>query len=413
MGHPMPHSLFLLHPKSNLIEAQLKIPIKELQLAFQYDLTSNPDDSIQRFQSEISAYIQSHLHIISDSKNWVVHINDISVSKDEQIATGEYYELVVNLNLIPPTENNLNQFTLRYDGVVHQVVTHKIFVNLTKDWKSGELSPTEMTLGIIELDIANNTVKPLDISLVQNSWWTGFKTMVKLGMHHIAEGIDHLLFLLILLLTAPLIEKKRDWQNLRNPSQGLKNILKITLAFTIGHSISLILATYNLVSLPSQPVEVIIAISILITAIHAIKPIFAGREIYVAVGFGLIHGLAFATLLQEFTLDQESLATSLLGFNVGIELMQILIILLVIPWLLFLSGYRIYRFVRISISIFALLASVIWAIERVTLKKTEFSSVLDAMSQHAILLVPLLMLLSLATYFFGTKVFSQKSQEVL
>ena len=93
-------------------------------------------------------------------------------------------------------------------------------------------------------------------------------------MRHIAEGTDHLLFLLALLLPAPLIVIGSRWAGFAEVRSSLLQILKIVTAFTIGHSITLMLAASGLVRLPSRPIEVLIAFSILISAIHALRPIF-------------------------------------------------------------------------------------------------------------------------------------------
>ncbi len=102
-------------------------------------------------------------------------------------------------------------------------------------------------------------------------------------------------------------------------------------AFTIGHSITLIGGAFFGWALPSRPVEVLIAISILVSAIHACRPLFPGREAWVAGGFGLVHGLAFATLIGRFGLEPLQKAQSILGFNLGIELVQLGVVLAILP----------------------------------------------------------------------------------
>ena len=139
-------------------------------------------------------------------------------------------------------------------------------------------------------------------------WWTnvrgsisalGFVSIFRLGMRHIAEGTDHLLFLLILLLPAPLIVVGSRWAGLADMRSSVLRILKIVTAFTLGHSITLALAAFGIVRVPSRPIEVLIAVSILVSAIHALRPIFPGKEAAIAAFFGLIHGLAFAATLSR------------------------------------------------------------------------------------------------------------------
>ena len=144
-------------------------------------------------------------------------------------------------------------------------------------------------------------------------------------MRHIAEGTDHLLFLLVLLLPAPLLlTKGRRWGGFGGVGYSLRRLLLIVTAFTLGHSFTLLLGALGWVRLPSQPVEVLIAVSILVSAGHAVRPLFPGREAWVAAGFGLVHGLAFASTLANLHLEAGPMALSILGFNLGIELMQLL-----------------------------------------------------------------------------------------
>lgn len=92
--------------------------------------------------------------------------------------------------------------------------------------------------------------------------------------------------------------------------------------------------------------EVLIAVSILVSAVQAVHPLFSGREHLMAAGFGLVHGLAFATVLAGMGFDSGALAMSILGFNLGIEAMQAAVVLLVLPWLLLWSrapGFTVLR----------------------------------------------------------------------
>jgi hypothetical protein len=143
-------------------------------------------------------------------------------------------------------------------------------------------------------------------------------------------------------------------------------LLWIVTAFTLGHSLTLLLGALGWVRLPSQPVEVLIAVSILVSAVHAVRPLFPGREAWVAAGFGLVHGLAFAGTLSNLNLDAGPMALSILGFNVGIELMQLFVIALTIPWLIMLSQTAAYQWIRLGGAGLAAIAAGAWIAERIT-----------------------------------------------
>ncbi|MGA7411788.1 MAG: HupE/UreJ family protein, partial [Bryobacteraceae bacterium] len=116
-------------------------------------------------------------------------------------------------------------------------------------------------------------------------WFRAFAGMYRLGLRHIAEGTDHLLFLLTLLLPAPLLAVGSRWAGSAGVHHSLLQIMKIVTAFTVGHSITLALAAWGLIRVPGRPIEALIAVSILVSAIHALRPLFPGREAVVASFF--------------------------------------------------------------------------------------------------------------------------------
>ncbi|MGB0132440.1 HupE/UreJ family protein [Dokdonella sp.] len=137
-----------------------------------------------------------------------------------------------------------------------------------------------------------------------------------LGVEHILGGIDHLLFVLALLLIV----------------RGAKRILLTITAFTVAHSITLVLATLGWVHVPGPPVEAIIALSIVFVAaevVHGLqgKPGLTARAPWVvAFAFGLLHGFGFAGALAEVGLPQTAIPVALLMFNVGVELGQLIFV---------------------------------------------------------------------------------------
>jgi hypothetical protein len=319
-----------------------------------------------------------------------VAITGMQVQNAVQTATGPYQELTVQLVLTPPAGASTRNFTLNYDVIVHQVVTHKAIVAIRQDWERGAYGENTTEIGVIELDIPTNTIHPLVIHQQGGSVWTGFKSMISLGITHIAEGTDHLLFLLVLLLPAPLVVSGRRWGGFGGSHYCIKRLLAIVTAFTLGHSLTLFAGAIGWLRPPSQPVEILIAASILISAIHAIRPIFPGREIYIAAGFGLIHGLAFASTLANLHLEPGRMALSILGFNMGIEIMQLFVIVLTVPWLIILSLTTKYTGVRIAGAIIAGIAAIAWIIERISGHANVIGTRFQNMVGYAKWLLPLL-----------------------
>lgn len=171
-----------------------------------------------------------------------------------------------------------------------------------------------------------------------------------LGVEHIIGGIDHLLFLLALLALATSL-----WQT-----------VKIVTAFTVAHSITLSLAALGLVEVPSSIVEPLIAVSIVWVAVeNLVAPAGAGRRWLIAAVFGLVHGLGFASALSELDLSRDALVKALIGFNIGVELGQLVFVAIVLPPLVWVSRPgRLARLPQILSTVVALVGAV-WLIERI------------------------------------------------
>lgn len=229
-------------------------------------------------------------------------------------------------------------------------------------------------------------------------WLAGLPvfSLFDLGMHHIAEGTDHLLFLLVLLLPAPLMVASARWGSPAGTRRSLLRIAGIVTAFTIGHSATLSLAALGFVHVPERPVEVLIAVSILVSALHAIRPIFPGREAWIAAFFGLIHGLAFAATLDRLGLGSWERLAGIFAFNLGIETMQIIVVAVTLPSLMLLSRTSTYSILRVGGAIFAGAASFGWVLERLLNIQTPVDAIVNAVAHHALWLALALLFLSIA-----------------
>lgn len=225
-----------------------------------------------------------------------------------------------------------------------------------------------------------------------------FITLFELGMRHIAEGTDHLLFLLALLLPSLLIASGSRWVSSPKIRPGLLRVLKIVTAFTVGHSITLALAALGFVNVPGRPIEVLIAVSILVSAIHALRPIFPGKEAAIAAFFGLIHGLAFASTLNSLGLGWWERLTGILAFNLGIETMQLLVVAVALPSLILMSGTNAYRYVRVIGATFAVFASLGWIAERLLNLKTPVDAIVNGVAHRGPVIAGAFFVISVACW---------------
>jgi hypothetical protein len=227
----------------------------------------------------------------------------------------------------------------------------------------------------------------------------GFLASLRLGVEHIAGGADHLLFLIMLLLPAPLVARGRRWVRGGDLRRNGVRVVHVVTAFAIGHSITLALGALGYVSAPARVVESLIAVSILVSGVHAIRPLVPGGEAWIAAGFGLMHGLAFAALLGDLGLGHGSLVADLLGFNLGIELTQLLVVALLMPSLLVLSRTRVYPALRTGLAGAGVVLAAAWLAERTTLLDTNpLNAVADAMVAHPFTIAALAAAVAVASW---------------
>jgi hypothetical protein len=200
--------------------------------------------------------------------------------------------------------------------------------------------------------------------------WARWATFVSEGIWHIWTGFDHVLFLVALLLPAVLRREANRWVGVDKFRTAFINVLKIVTAFTLAHSITLTLSVLNVVRLPTRLVEFVIAASVAVAALNNVWPLFRGRSWPVAFGFGLIHGFGFANVLVEIELASRSLASAIVGFNVGVELGQIAIVVVFLPLAFDLRRSSFYNTVTLKYG--SLLVSIIamaWMFERLFEKR--------------------------------------------
>lgn len=165
---------------------------------------------------------------------------------------------------------------------------------------------------------------------------TTFATFFEIGVRHIFSGLDHLLFIAVLLLPAMFSRRaglvgSRSWQPVARFRPAFVETVRILSAFTLAHAITVTAASLGLIELPASLVEGAIALTIAVTAIDNIVPILPGPRWPLAFGFGLIHGLGFASALGPLSLPPLATAAALLSFNLGVEAAQLVVAVVVLP----------------------------------------------------------------------------------
>jgi hypothetical protein len=205
----------------------------------------------------------------------------------------------------------------------------------------------------------------VDVNLLGNDpWYVRIYDFVVEGLYHIWIGLDHILFLISLLLTAVVIRPNKAWEPVDNFRASLINIVKLITIFTIAHATTLALALKGWVVLPARIVESIIALSIVAVAIDNFFPIFRRAKWSIVLAFGLFHGLGFAFILEELALDFNSKVLGLIGFNTGVELGQVAIVVVLLPILFAVRKRNYARLVVAPVSFVIGGIAMLWFIQR-------------------------------------------------
>ncbi|HZF25255.1 MAG TPA: HupE/UreJ family protein [Steroidobacteraceae bacterium] len=213
-------------------------------------------------------------------------------------------------------------FIIRSGLFFDRDTTHRV---LLKFGLGSATSSTLLTQVEPRAEISRSAGRPLQ----------AFLKFVHEGVRHIWIGYDHIAFLILLLLPAVLIPRQAGseeaWQPAQRWSSVAGAVLRIVTAFTVAHSITLSLAALGILVPPERPIEAGIAASVIVAGVINLVPRLARRGTLLAFAFGLLHGFGFANVLRELDLSSASLAWPLAGFNFGVEIGQLTIVLLTLP----------------------------------------------------------------------------------
>jgi hypothetical protein len=349
----MYQAAILLDFHGSTADVELQLPVERLQTAMSAQLSQQ---NIDRERARITNYILGNFSA-SVPGGLRFRIDPIDSPHLSGIEGAPY--VVTRLRLTPPEGARADLFDLHCGVLLDRVPSQVVLVSIRTDWRTSTFANAPQLVGVLR-----GSDRSVRIDRREGNWWHGFASVFDLGMRHIAEGTDHLLFLLVLLFPAPLLIRAAKWASYSDIRPCLLQIGKIVTAFTAGHSVTLAAGAMDLVHVPSRPIEVLIAVSILVSAAHALRPIFPGREAVIAGCFGLVHGLAFATTLAGLGLGRWDRVASIFGFNLGIEAMQLVVVAIALPALILLSRTRLYSSIRTAGALFAGAVAISWIAQR-------------------------------------------------
>lgn len=280
------------------LDVRWEISLRDLDAVV--DLDRNRDNRISAEEHAaghiaIETYVRPHLRIDADGQSCT------TTGAGSQVFTerdgGSFVSLRYGANCARPPA----RLDIGFDLFAKEHITPRALVSVTsgeRAW-SGALAENQRSLSI-ELGRTGKV---------------GFASFFISGALHMLEGVDHLMFLCVLLLPLMLAAD-------RSIGRRLIEAAKVLTAFTLAHGLTLWLAALGIVDVPARLVESVIALSIAATAVDNVVPFLGSRRWLVAFGFGLVHGLGFAGALGPLDLPPVELVLSLLAFNLGLEAAQ-------------------------------------------------------------------------------------------
>ncbi|WP_298196398.1 HupE/UreJ family protein [Novosphingobium sp.] len=355
----MPDSKVAVAIQHDRIALHLELPIDRLAMAMiQAGYIPDPGPGFRAYPSlppeAVSRYVRDNIAIRTASAGVVRPVLE-GVSWPDP---GQR-DLVADLAAPLPSGSGGQPVRLDYGVVIRHVIPDVAIVTLVQDWQAGVVADRPVLLGSLGEDLRSITIprRPPD-------GLAALFAMMRLGVWHILEGADHLAFLLTLLLTVGLSAQERQWVPADVPGRTVRDTLWRISAFTLGHTLSLLATSLGWLPPAGRAVEVLIAVSVGVSAGNAFVPIFPRREGIVACLFGLVHGMAFASVIRSLHLSLQDTIAATLAFNVGIELVQIGLVLLTLPVLGALRRTRWEPVVRRTLAALAFACAVCWVVAR-------------------------------------------------
>ena len=328
------------------LQLDWEIAVRDIEYVFRLDRARYPPE-VPVPLSTLAEYARARLFLRADGADLPLATRDMSMSMRDGVPHG-----IFSLAAPLPPQPRLLELDYRL-FVVDEDPNHRALFSVA----AGNLTHA----GVLERSRNLRRLRLRDPSLRDT-----FADFLHQGVWHIWLGFDHVTFLLALLLPAVLVRREGAWSIAHERRPVFVEVLRVVTAFTVAHSITLVLATLEVVRAPGSLVEPAIAASVLWAALANLRPSAWGHGWPAAFAFGLLHGFGFAGALQELELPSRHLGWALLAFNAGVELGQLAIVGVFVPLAFALRvrpwyQTRVLRYGSLGI---ALLAAV-WLGERV------------------------------------------------
>lgn len=345
-GHATSTGSLRLTVGERAIEATVSTALRDLDALLALDADGDRLASARELEAKgdaIRQYVLSRIEVRGDGELCTLH-DARSSAVQAQVVT----EVAVRC----PTP--LDRISVRYELFFEHDAAHRGFVNV----RMGERSVDA---------VITTEQRELSLQRAGGGHAPSLAQYIREGVLHIWLGFDHLAFLLVLLLPSVLA---RGGAASERAELGLGRAtvatLKVVTAFTVAHSLTLSVAALRWIELPSALVESAIAASIIVAALANLRPAGRAHGPAMAFAFGLLHGFGFASVLRELGLPSGTLLPALFGFNLGVELGQLCLVVPFFGLAFTLRKTRVYRARIVPVgSLVASIVAALWLIERV------------------------------------------------
>lgn len=308
------------------VTGSIELAVRDVELAVGIDADRDGKitwGELRNGQGQLARYLRQHVSFMAQSQACSLSFQALQVNDR---VDGSYAWLPFKAHC--PAA--VRQLTVRYSVLDGIDPSHRGLLTLA--------AGTAVQTGVL-----GGAAAPAAFAVFAPSRTRAFVEYFHAGIWHILSGIDHLLFLLSLLLPAVLIRRSGRWEPVSAARPALVSVFKVVTAFTLAHSLTLTLAALDIVRLPSRLTESVIAGSIIVAALNNIFPVVTETRARIAFAFGLLHGFGFASVLADMGLPQGARLVSLVAFNLGIEAGQLAVVLAVMPIIYGLRGGTFYR----------------------------------------------------------------------
>lgn len=355
VAHSSSNSYLTLSAPDGQLSLRADIHLRDVDLIF--DLDHNRDGQVswgetQGRSAELNGWLEQGIVLSASGQSCSLGVADLQAS---QHADGLYLSALWTPVCSGLTDVAKASLMLRYGLIFAQDNLHRALlkVDLPGNQSSALLSPER---------------PQVQVSVADSNAWRVFWRYVVEGVWHIWIGMDHIAFLLSLLVLAPLQSSRQrvvHWQAASQARPVVMDVLSVVTAFTVAHSITLGLTITGWLTPPADLVEPAIAISVVLAALNNLLGFSALQRWRLAFVFGLVHGFGFASVLLDLGLPASALLAALGGFNIGVELGQLVIVGVFLPLAWWLRHSWFYRWVVVAGGSAAIVVlGVFWTLQR-------------------------------------------------